>query len=284
MNSDELASKFNQEEIKSKQSFLQRLQILISLLVTFSGLVTGTLSYFANKNAEQAKSAVEKFDKKFSKSQVIAKEIKDSIPILSDTNTAKAKMALLSLYSLAQDDKDKFLIVNLAVASDREELKKTITEIIALTESSQMKVKLKKYPPLIATKNESTKSAESFEKKNPNNEGRLPEGRQSEILINLTPQNINGWIFLGRLKKGTKTQLDNSTIDSNTIPIKNYIVTAKEGLNVRKDKPTNNYTIQELSSIVGGVGKGSRVKIIDPSIILNKNGNQGVWSSIQVIN
>lgn len=264
----EFPSQTEQEAIKRKQVFLQNMQIVTAILVSIFGVVTSGISL-----------KVDQLQKDYTRSKEFTEIIKTSLPDLSGNNPIKAKMSLINLYILAKEEKDKYILVNLAVVSGDRGLMETISDLIADEDPKFIDIK-NQY--IQAAKN---KLSEKLEQK-ALDKTRQQEGQtdtnsgvlEAKILGKLTPEKISGWIFLGI--KTDSNQLDKATITNEKIPSKDSTQEIANNVNLREVQPKPK---DRLGKIIGVVGDGSKVKIEQIQEYINEYGQTTIWAKIQLL-
>lgn len=275
--------------------WLQNMQLFATTAIAIGGFLLSTKVDNTNSEIAKAKSQLDQITTQFEKNKKFSDEISKTIDELSSGKPVKAKMTLVRLYTFAENPKEKYILVNLASVTDRAELIETVAALLEGDNPQGIKADvLKQYPMLAAAK---ARIARKVDRDSPVAQQELtvtqadspstpvkPLARaEANLLSQLTPENLTGWIFIGRENSETK-QFESDVIASGkTIPTQNQNVTLIQGMNIRLKRPPQYYSQSSLPQLVGSLRKGSTVKILDTSRVFAETGKVGVWARIEVI-
>ncbi len=245
-------------------------------------------------------------------------EIKPAISELSENkNIAKSKMTLISLYTLAENDKNKYILVNLASASDKLELMETIYNLLegeypqgitadTLKNNSVLtaaKVRLakkleKSSSPGISPDQTNDNPVRNIGDRNNKQKRELVQA-SANLLSQLTPNGTSGWIYFGR----EPTRMGDNIIRENisdAIPFNEaqaildspkqggilttpkYII-IREDINLRSDRPSNYYKVDQLPGLIGVLKKDLKVEVQAIYRVYSVNKRIGVWAKVKVV-
>jgi hypothetical protein len=274
---------------------LQNFQLLATTAIAIGSFFLSAKVDSTNSEIAKARHQLDQITTRFEKNKKFSDEISKTIDDLSVGKPIKAKMTLVRLYTFAEDPKEKYILVNLASVTDRAELIETVAALLEGDNPQGLKADvLKQYPMLAAAK---ARIARKVDRDSPIAQQELtitqanspsppvkPLVRaEANLLSQLTPENLTGWIFIGREKAETK-QFESDVISpSKTIPAKNQEVALIQGMNIRLKRPPQSYSQRSLPQLVGSLRKGSTIKILDTSRVLAETGQVGVWARIEVI-
>jgi hypothetical protein len=210
---------------------LQNLQIVTAILVSLFGIFTSWQSYKAAASAQYTSNRLQEIDQETKRVQEFAKRIQDQLPNLTDTSPAKAKIALASLYSLAKQESDKSILFTVAIVSDNEALRQTISDLILGDASASAGFKRG-----IEVKLQKRLTAQSRETATQDQTDRTNRAEtEVKLLQQLTAERptINGWVYLGKVPRGTNTLANDKTIKANTLPAAGTTIEADTSINLR---------------------------------------------------
>lgn len=204
--------------------------------------------------------------------------LKASLNDLS-SSAKKAKLTIITLYPLANNIKNKCILLMIARATEQENLSETLYQLILYEKIDpsekcivvEFGYRLKSYN--IGDKKLQQKQTEKDDIiKN--------TGGQVEILSKLTPKNlsVDKWIFIG--VQTSQKRLDNATIELKELPTKGGIYKVVTFVNLR----SRAYSKENgLGDIVGVLGENSRIKVLDIKKVENKIKQQRIWGRIQIL-
>ncbi|MBW4583332.1 MAG: hypothetical protein KME42_27515 [Tildeniella nuda ZEHNDER 1965/U140] len=287
----------------SLQKFLPSLQLLVTIGIAVGGFLVSTKVDTTKLEIDKANQKLTEITTKFEKNKKFADEVNTAIDQLSGEKPVKAKMTLIRLYTFADTENPtyKYVLVNLALASDKPELLETMTALLEGDNPQGIDESVfKKYPVLAAAR---AKLARKIEKEGAVTQQELNTGQpitsnsqnkpsskaetlvkaEASLLSQLTSKDLKGWVFLGRANRKTKTLESDIISGSQLDPKINQEVTVTQSINIRLKRPPNNYTLNNLPKLIGTSRKGSKVKIIKVSRVYSESGNIGVWAEVEVI-
>ncbi|QZZ19674.1 hypothetical protein J5X98_20420 [Leptothermofonsia sichuanensis E412] len=210
---------------------LQKLQIITAILVSLFGIFTSWQSYQAATSAQHTSNRLQEIDQETRRVQEFARRIQDQLPNLTDKNSAKAKIALASLYSLAREESDKSILFTVAIVSDNEALRQTIADLILGDASASGGFKRD-----IEAKLQKRLTAQSREAAT---QDQTDKANRTETEVKLLQQltaerpTISGWVYLGKVPTGTSTLADDRTIKATTLPNVGTTIEADTAINLR---------------------------------------------------
>ncbi len=285
----------------SISKYLANVQLLVTIAIAIGSFWVSSKVDTAKAEIEKTKTEIDKANQKlneittrFEKNKKFSDEISKTIDELSAGKSTKAKMTLVRLYTLAEDPKEKYVLVNLASASDRAELIETVASLLEGENPEGLKEDVfTKYPILAAAK---AKVARKIDRTSPATEQELNSSQsldsqndikpllkaEANLLSQLTSENLTGWVFLGRENRETKKFESNVISPADQQPISNQPVTLMQSANIRQKRPPQYYTLDNLPRLVGALRRGSVIKVIDVSRVFSKAGHVGVWARIEV--
>lgn len=272
----------NAQSLRSELTCLERLQVMTTILVSIFGIFISWQANNAAYRASKLSKTVRNIEIELQKQtledkrvQEFAKIIHDQLTNLSGKESTKAKIALASLYSLAKEDSDKFILFTIAIVSENEGLKNTIADLISEdsyasdTFKEKIRVKLGKR---LTPSSPNTKVTEN----------KFEVTKQTEVetkfLQKLTQEQdkINGWIYLGKVKSGSSTLSGDKTIKTNEIPVVNAIIETATSINLRENHPSG----RGLGAIKGIFAKDSRLRVKDIKQVKIDPKYNAVWAEV----
>jgi hypothetical protein len=244
------------------------------------------------------------------------KEIKESLDQLAGSDSEKSRVALASLYSLANNYDKKRVLVSIASSRGSDDLDEAISYLILSEDDKERKRIIVNNPSL----RESSRRIEA--KWVETNYGAL-EGVESNAdirpqvtnggtqLLSLFSSNaLEGWILLGRLPDEASKEINEEgksnlsiqkeiakgfNLNSEGAIIRQYNIGELEQSSVdivspiyiRQSPPRNEYDLTVLAassstSIIGVLCQGSKVRILDFKPVKPAQGNYTLWGKVIV--
>ncbi len=243
-------------------TLLQKLQIATAILVSMFGIYTSWQSNKAANIASENSEVLDKIKVEFQQRELetkrvqeFTKRIQEQLSNLAGDSPTKAKIALASLYSLADNEADKSILFTIAIVSENEAMKSTIKDLILEDPSAtngfkeQIRIKLSKRLTAISNDSKATESNSQLAKQ---------ASVEKNLLQQLTQQQpkIVGWIYLGKVKVGSLTLESDKTIKSNQVPSVNALIETSISVNLREDAPSG----RGLGVIKGILPETSKLK------------------------
>lgn len=283
---NELQETKNNDDGKSQSSknqpLLEKLQIAVAIMVPIFGIYTSWQSNKAADSAADSSRAIQQIQvelqqrkQETERVQEFTKRIQDQLTNLAGENPTKAKIALASLYSLAEKESDKSILFTIAIVSENEAMKNTIKDLILEDSSAtgqfkdQIRVKLGKR---LTASSSATKTSESASNKT------TQTSVEKKLLQQLTQEQakISGWIYLGKTKSGSEILESDKTVKSNQIPSKNTMVETTTSVNLRDSAPSG----RGLGVIKGILAGNSKLKVEDiKKVGINAN-YDAIWVQV----
>lgn len=244
-------------------TLLQKLQIATAILVSIFGIYTSWQSSKAASSASENSKVLDEIKVKFQQRELeikrvqeFTKRIQEQLPNLAGDSLTKAKIALASLYSLAENESDKSILFTIAIVSENEAMKSTIKDLIledpfATNQfKEQIRIKLSKRLASISNDPKAT-------------ENNLQLAKQASVEKNLLQQltqqqpKIIGWIYLGKVKSDGLTLEIDKTTKSSQVPAVNALIETLVSVNLREDAPSG----RGLGVIKGILPENSKLKV-----------------------
>lgn len=281
---------------RKRLSAFDGLQIATPILVSLSGALMSYLTLglnhqveLANQQIEANQQQLESIKSEFGRAQTFSQEISRAINELSGKEPVKAKIALISLYNLAQEEQHKSILVHVAIASERKALQETIYDLLASESPEKMDQYLNRYPALLAAKtkllNQTNKKIEeqSAQDGTANESGvdRPPEGVEARLLSQLTAKDTKGWIFIGRINRTTRL-FESDVLTTRSLPQAGSKVKLSQRANIRQTKPKQNYRVETLPALEGALEPGSIVQLGQLARVYSSNGHIGIWAYVDI--
>lgn len=264
------------------QPFLEKLQIAVAIMVPIFGIYTSWQSNKAADSAAASSKAIQQIqielqqrEQETKRVQEFTKRIQDQLTNLAGENPTKAKIALASLYSLAEKESDKSILFTIAIVSENEAMKNTIKDLILEDPSAtgqfkdQIRVKLGKRLTASST---ATKTSESA------SQAITKTSVEKKLLQQLTQEQakISGWIYLGKTKAGNEILENDKTIKSNQIPSKNTTIETATSVNLRDRAPSG----RGLGAIKGILAENSKLKVEDIKKVGINTNYDAIWAQV----
>ena len=246
------------------------------------------------------------------------KEIKGSFEQLSGENSEQSRVALASLYSLANDYDKKRVLISIALSRDSGDLDEAISYLILSEDKKTREELLTNNPSLreAARKIEAEWVIENYsalESVRSNADIRPQITNASTQLLSLFSNNsLDGWMLLGRfsqeasndiinngqklldkekeISKSYKIESEGAIIDKYEIKeFKQSTVKIVSPIYIRQSPPSNSYSLSNIAessdtSIIGVICENSEVKIIDYKPIRPEEGNHTLWGKVVIEN
>ncbi len=205
-------------------SLLKNLSIFTASIVSLSGAFQAWSSVRITEALEEGK-----------RTQAFSKQILDQMDNLTGENETKGKVALVGLYIIAANDKDKLNIANIALQSGKNSLRnaaafllrqeckeipqlstcKDALEMLAIAEDANVQKQINEEDKINATTN------------SPQNENRIvnvkvqdtPVSKALEeiTIAKIAESDLQGWIYIGKADKSGNLKGDR-TINATTKP------------------------------------------------------------------
>jgi len=253
---------------------LRDLQIFTVVLVSVSGAYNAYQSSRAAASAQQISQQLQEIDQETKRVQEFSKRIQDQLPNLTDTNRAKAKIALASLYSLAQQESDKSILFTVAIVSDEKALRETISDLILGDASASTRFKQG-----IAAKLQKRLTAQSREAATQGSQEQTDKTNQSETEVKLLQQltaersTISGWIYLGKVSTGKTNLANDKTIKATTLP--------RFGTTIETNTPINLRDVDgRRGNIIGVIARNSKLTVKELKRNPIDSDFEGVWAKV----
>jgi hypothetical protein len=187
------------------EKLLRNLSIFTAAIVTASGAIQGWSSLRINQTLEETK-----------RTQAFSRQILDQMGNLTNPNTIKGRVALVGLYVIAANEKDKLNIVNIALQSGSQELRDTAASLINQDCQSKPSMELcSDAKQLLAQAIDRNVQANAREQKGWQ-PAIVPFTALNQTMEKLTTNRINegslqGWIYLGKTDSNGDLQQDRTT-------------------------------------------------------------------------
>ena len=259
---------------------------------------------------------VEILDREVDLVRYFQKEIKESLEQLAGTDSEKSRVALASLYSLANNYDKKRVLISIASSRDSDDLDEAISYLVLSEDKNERNKIISNNPSLRETSRriEAKWIKENYgelEGVESNADIRPQVTNGSTQLLSLFSSNaLEGWMFLGRLPSDADTIIGeegrlNFTLQKeiakgfNLNPegaiINKYDISELEGssldvispIYIRQAPPKNKYDLFVLgtgssNSILGVLCQGSKVKVLDFKPVKPAEGNYTLWGKVIV--
>lgn len=258
-------------------------------------------------------------EKRVDAGQYFAKEIKDSVEELAESNSRKSSVSLASLYSLADSEDKKNILIAIALSGNDDTLNRAIISLV-LAEKPQLRRQLLNANPGLrdATKAMEDRwiSAHAESQSIGANADIRPQitNASTQMYSQFSYRELQGWILLGRLPKEVEKYFEDNKIRELTQQIEFiedlYLVTEGKTIGltdskikvsdikkfsnpisspiyIRQAPPSNEYNLKTLSenpnfAVIGILCAGSEVKVLDYKPVKPESGNYSLWGLVEV--
>ncbi|MBP0029176.1 hypothetical protein [Roseofilum sp. Guam] len=255
------------------QKFLEKLQIVVGIMVAVFGLYTSWQSTIAAQNSQKLAERVQEIER----TQKFAELIQQQLNNLAGEET-KAKIALMSLYALAESNKEKIILFRIAVSSQNKELTSTISDLIAddpsvaadfENEIFSKLARIQTVENLIIVPTPESPKIETYDPVE------IETSPEKKLLQQLTQEqsNVEGWIYLGKVDRGSQTLENDKTIKQDTIPKKQTIIESITSINLRVGGRAS-------SPIRGIIAPDSRLEVQEIKKIPIDEYYEAIWAKI----
>ncbi|MGG6240791.1 hypothetical protein ACQ4N7_19390 [Nodosilinea sp. AN01ver1] len=259
---------------------------------------------------------VEILDREVDLVRYFQKEIKDSLEQLSGSDPEKSRVALASLYSLANDYDKKRVLISIASSRDSDDLDEAISYLI-LSEDSKERNKLIDNNPSLREASRRIEAKwvvdnyQALEGVESNADIRPQVTNGGTQLLSLFSSNaLEGWMLLGRFSETASREIDingrmnlslqkeeaskfsfnpeGAIIDKlNVNELQDSYAEIVSPIYIRQSPPGIGYDLPSIAassntSIVGVLCQGSEVKILDYKPIKPRQGNYALWGKVIV--
>ncbi len=242
---------------RDSQVLITKLQIAVAIMVPLFGAVSTWQASQAAAALQSLQADLQQVRQETERKQKFAERIQSQLENLAGGNSAKARIALASLYTLAREEDDKSILFTIAIVSDNPAMKSTVADLVLedTTASEDLKKKIKAKLGKILTAASETDRPSTIEGERPKD-----VAVEKRLLEHLTRQQetFSGWIYLGKAKKGSSILEDKSVLTS-TIPsgAQNQTVKTITSVNLRNSSPT----ARGLGAINGVLATGIVVRV-----------------------
>ncbi|MDJ1180563.1 hypothetical protein PJF56_17015 [Roseofilum sp. BLCC_M91] len=251
--------------------FLEQLQIGVTIIVAIFGAYTSWQATIAARNSTEIQTRLREQAQENQRVQKFVELIQAQLDNLAGADITKAKIALVSLYNLAGDDQEKRILFTIPISSQNKELTQTISGLILDDESVTDEFKgyiRDKLSRLQTAQNPETEFYSTAE---------IANRPDKELLQKLTEEqsNVQGWIYLGRVRSGGEMLEDDKTINQDRIPQPQTKAETITSINLR-DRGTR------LASIKGIIPPNSTLEVEEITTVTIDENNETVWAKISL--
>ncbi|MDB9519003.1 hypothetical protein PN466_18825 [Roseofilum reptotaenium CS-1145] len=258
----------------NRKVLLEQLQIGVSIIVAIFGIYTSWQATIAARNSAEIQTELKERAQENQRVQKFVELIQAQLENLAGEDNTKAKIALISLYNLAEDDDEKRILFTIPISSQNQALTQTISGLIL--DDDSVTDEFKGY---IREKLSSVQTAQ-----NPEIEfystAEIANRPDKELLQKLTEEqsNVEGWIYLGKIRSGSQTLEDDNTktIKQNTIPQAQTNMETITSINLR-ERGTR------LANIKGIIPPNSRLKVEEVTTVMMDETHETVWAKISLV-
>jgi hypothetical protein len=255
----------------SPKVLFEQLQIVIGIIVAIFGVYTSWQATIAARNSSEIQTRLKEQAQENQRVQKFVELIQAQLENLAGADTTKAKIALVSLYNLAEDDQEKRILFTIPISSQNQALTETISGLIL--DDDSVTDEFKGY---IRDKLSSVQTAQ-----NPEMEfystAEIANRPDKELLQKLTEEQVNveGWIYLGKIQSGSQILEDDNTktIRQDEIPQTQTNIETMTSINLR-ERGTR------LASIKGIIPPNSTLKVEEVTTVAIDENNETVWAKI----
>lgn len=258
----------------NKKVLLEQLQIGVSVIVAIFGAYTSWQATIAARNSAEIQTKLEEQAQENQRVQKFVELIQAQLENLAGADQTKAKIALVSLYNLAEDDNEKRILFTIPISSQNTELTQTISGLILDDDSVTDEFKgyiLDKLSSIQTAQNPVSESYDIAE---------IANSPEKELLQKLTEEqsNVQGWIYLGKVRSGSQTLEEDKTktIKQDNVPQPQTNIETINSINLR-DKGT------KLASIKGIVPPNSTLAVEEVTTVRLNDDYDTVWAKISLI-
>lgn len=263
---------------QGSQQLIARLQIAVAVMVPLFGAISAWQASQAAATLQALQTELQQVRQETERKQKFSERIQSQLENLTGGNPAKAKIALASLYTLAREEDDKSILFTIAIVSDNPAMKNTIADLVLedTTASNDLKIKIKaKLGNILTAASETDRPSKLEEAKSKD------VAIEQRLLESLTKQQetFSGWIYLGKVKKGTSLLEDKSIVTS-SIPEGggSQVVKTTTSLNLRKNSPTT----RGLGAVIGVVARGLVVQVEEVTKSEIDASYSAIWARVTV--
>ena len=259
-------------------SLIKNLSIFTASVVSLSGAFQAWSSVRITQALEEAR-----------RTQAFSRQILDQMDNLTGDNETKGKVALVGLYVIAANDKDKLNIANIALQSGKDSLRdaaaflltqecKDVPQLSTCKNALEMLARAEDMNVQRQIEEQTNVTASGAMLKDPVVNVQVRPSPVSQALEEITTAKIaesdlQGWIYLGKADKAGKLKEDR-TINLRTKPGPNAEVTTTTSVYLR-DKGT----IRSGSSL-GIIPKGQVLKIYAVRSTPLEGGAEALWAKV----
>jgi hypothetical protein len=244
---------------------------VIGIIVAIFGVYTSWQATIAARNSSEIQTRLKEQAQENQRVQKFVELIQAQLENLAGADTTKAKIALVSLYNLAEDDQEKRILFTIPISSQNQALTETISGLIL--DDDSVTDEFKGY---IRDKLSSVQTAQ-----NPEMEfystAEIANRPDKELLQKLTEEQVNveGWIYLGKIQSGSQILEDDNTktIRQDEIPQTQTNIETMTSINLR-ERGTR------LASIKGIIPPNSTLKVEEVTTVAIDENNETVWAKI----
>lgn len=258
----------------NRKVLLEQLQIGVSIIVAIFGIYTSWQATIAARNSAEIQTELKERAQENQRVQKFVELIQAQLENLAGEDNTKAKIALISLYNLAEDDDEKRILFTIPISSQNQALTQTISGLIL--DDDSVTDEFKGY---IREKLSSVQTAQ-----NPEMEfystAEIANRPDKELLQKLTEEqlNVEGWIYLGKIRSGSQTLEDDNTktIKQDKIPQMQTNIETITSINLR-ERGTS------LANIKGIIPPNSRLKVEEVTTVTMDETHETVWAKISLV-
>lgn len=262
-------------------SLIRNLSIFTASVVSLSGAFQAWSAVRITQSLEEAK-----------RTQAFSKQILDQMDNLTGDNETKGKVALIGLYIIAANDKDKMNIANIALQSGKSNLRdaaafllrqeckelpelstcKNALDMLARTEDVSVQRQIRTEEKLIG-QSQGTLQQDAVETI-PVQPSPVAMALEEITTAKIAASDLQGWIYIGKAD-ASGTLRDDRTISLPTKPAPNAEVTTTTSVYLRSQG-----TIRSGSSL-GIIPRGQVLRIYALSSRPLAGGTEAVWAKVK---
>jgi hypothetical protein len=261
-------------------NLIKNLSIFTASVVSLSGAFQAWSSTRITQALEEAK-----------RTQAFSSQILDQMDNLTGDNDTKGKVALVGLYVIAANDRDKLNIANIALQSGKDSLREAAAFLLRQECTDNLQVSTCKNALEMLQREQDLIVQDQIRNQDLNNVSSSGSGSEDPVVnvqvkaspvsmaieeittARIAQSDLQGWIYLGKADRSGNFKEDR-TIDVQTKPQANDSVTTTTSVYLR-DKGT----IRSGSSL-GIIPKGQILKVFEVNSTSLGGGLEAIWAKV----
>ena len=263
----------------------KKIGIILTFFISITQILQGIWSAHLNENTNAKIEETKRI-------QEFSDRIIKSIPVITGEEIIKSKVALVALYVMAQENTDKKSIIDIALLSEKEELRQAM--IFIIKSDPEIDKELEQYTLDVIN----LQASEQIKKEQEKTDLTMVDDDNDAAKTDVPLENITleirtsadlttrisgkqGWIYIGKVEKEDESEklLKDKTISVKKIPKQNDKIITSTFVTLRNKGTSIN------SKVIGVLPKNQTVEVLKVTDGVElKSGAKAFWAKVKVFN